>query len=388
MAKKNKYTSPTFVAGNHVELVKSGEPFFTAVDRIIHGAKRYIHFQTYIFNNDETGIKVINSLKEAVHRGVKVYLILDAFGSHSLPKSFLEDVKNAGIYVRKFSPLLTLKGFQLSRRLHHKIVLVDGNIALIGGINVANRYSGYKENAPWLDYAVILQGPACKDALEICKKIWNRKFLKPKSLERIHNPFYADDGMLATVLQNNWFRKRIEISHSYREAFRKARKNITIMGSYFLPGRIERRLLSRAGLRGVDVRIILSKETDHPMLKRATNFLYGFFLRSKIKIYEFNGTVIHAKVSSVDNHWATVGSYNLNHLSDYGSVELNVSVMDNRFANLLHDELLTIIEKDCDLVTFESYKQRNNLFSKFYDWLSYQLIRFAMIMMYVLTRNQ
>ncbi|NTV47152.1 MAG: hypothetical protein HGB11_11665 [Chlorobiales bacterium] len=103
------------------------------------------------------------------------------------------------------------------------------------------------------------------------------------------------------------------------------------MASYFLPGRNERKLLRNASRRGVDITIVLSAESDAPMFKRATNFLYRFILRNNIRLYEYLPSNLHAKVATVDGRWTTIGSYNLNHLSDYGSIEMNVNILDEKF---------------------------------------------------------
>jgi cardiolipin synthase len=148
-----------------------------------------------------------------------------------------------------------------------------------------------------------------------------------------------------------------------------------IFGSYFLPGRNERRLLRNASRRGVDIKIVLSAESDAPVVTRATNFLYDFILRNNISIYEYTPSNLHAKVATVDGKWSTIGSYNMNHLSDYGSVEMNVDILDDNFAQMFEKILLDIIAKDCRQVTFEEYTKRKTWFFQLVDWLAYQMIR-------------
>jgi cardiolipin synthase len=113
------------------------------------------------------------------------------------------------------------------------------------------------------------------------------------------------------VIENNWYRNKIEILRSYRLAFKHAHDHMIIFASYFLPGRLERKLLRLAGNRGVDIKIVLAAESDAPIFKRATSFLYEFILRNNIKIYEYLPSNLHAKVATVDGRWCTVGSYNL-----------------------------------------------------------------------------
>lgn len=161
-----------------------------------------------------------------------------------------------------------------------------------------------------------------------------------------------------------------------------------IFASYFLPGRNERRLIRNASLRGVDITIVFSAESDAPMFKRATEFLYDFILRNKIKIYEYMPSNLHAKVATVDGRWCTIGSYNLNHISDYASIEINVGILDEKFTLCFEDILCGIIKNDCREVTIEEYSRRRTLYSRLAGWASYQMIRLLMRIMFQLTSKK
>jgi cardiolipin synthase len=184
------------------------------------------------------------------------------------------------------------------------------------------------------------------------------------------------------VLQNNWSRNKIEILKSYRSALKHAQHRMIIFASYFLPGRNERRLLRSASRRGVDIKIVFSAESDEPVFTRATNFLYDFILRNNITIYEYLPSNLHAKVATVDGKWCTIGSYNMNHLSDYGSVEMNADILDTGFAEKFEGILQHIIEKDCRQVTFEEHIRRKTWLFQLNDWFSYQMIRIVMRLMF------
>ena len=373
--------------GHSVGLLRSGESYFAACEKAIDEAKHYIHFQTYIVDDDETGRRFVNALKRAVDRGVRVYFLLDAYGGGSFSKDLKKKVEEAGILFRMFSPGLVTRGFQLSLRLHHKVLLTDGDTAIIGGMNVANRYHGTPDLKEWLDFAILLKGPECAHVLFILKRLWNKAFIsrKERSKETVRNPSIYDDDVKVKVLQNNWYRNKIEILKSYRSTLKHAQDRMIIFASYFLPGRNERKLLRNASRRGVDIKIVLSAESDAPVFKRATSFLYDFILRNNIKIYEYLPSNLHAKVATVDGKWSTIGSYNMNHLSDYGSIEMNADILDNRFAGQFEELLLEIIEKDCRQVTVEEYIHRKTRLSRLSDWFSYQMIRIMMRLMFMLT---
>jgi cardiolipin synthase A/B len=379
-----------YKSGHFIELLRSGEQYFAACEKVIDEAEHYIHFQTYIVDDDMTGRRFVAALIRAAERGVRVYFLLDAYGGGSFSKDLITKVEKAGILFRKFSPGLMTEGFQLSLRLHHKVLLIDGEIAVIGGMNVADRYHGTSDMKEWLDFAILIKGPECAHALFILKKLWNKAFIsrRERSRETVHNPVYYNENVKVKVLQNNWYRNKIEILKSYRSALKHARDRMIIMGSYFLPGRNERKLLRNASRRGVDIKIVLSAESDAPVFKRATNFLYDFILRNNIKIYEYLPSNLHAKVATVDGNWSTIGSYNINHLSDYGSVEMNADILDSAFAMQFEALLLEIIEKDCRQVTIREYYQRKTWLFQMADWLSYQMIRFLMRLLFLLAAKR
>jgi cardiolipin synthase len=376
--------------GNQINLLQSGESFFAAVEKIIDEAKHFIHFHTYLIDEDETGRRIINALIRASKRGVRTYLLLDAYGTKYLSNEFVDSIENSGILLRFFSPTFVTNGFQLSLRLHSKVVMADGDVAVIGGLNFADRYHGTASKKAWLDFAVIVKGPECVQIHSILKRLWNKKFIskQERAFEVIHTPEYYEENVKLKVLQNNWYRNKIEILKSYRSALRHAQNRVVILASYFLPGRNERKLLKNASLRGVDITIVLAAESDAPMVDRATHFLYDFILRSKIRIYEYLPSNLHAKVATVDGKWSTVGSYNLNHVSDYASVEINVGILDEPFAQKFEELLRSIIKNDCREVTFEEYNRRQTWYNRLSGWFSYQMIRLAMRIMYQLTSKK
>ena len=377
-----------YASGHSVKLLRSGNSYFSACEEAIDTAKRFIHFQTYIVDDDDTGRSFVNSLKRAAQRGVKVYFLLDAYGGKSFPERLEKELEEEGVLFRRFSPALISKDFQLSLRLHHKVLLVDGEHAIIGGMNVADRYRGRQNQKEWLDYAISLRGPECAHILFILKRLWNSKpFLKraEKSKETVHNPALHEENIRVKVVQNNWYKNKIEILKSYRLCLRRSKERMIIMASYFLPGRNERKLLRNASRRGVDITIVLSAESDAPVFKRATNFLYRFILGNNIKIYEYLPSNLHAKVATVDGKWCTVGSYNLNHLSDYGSIEMNVNIFDEAFTGDFERQLIELIQKDCRQVTFDNYIHRLTWLNRITDWCAYQLIRLMLRLLFILT---
>lgn len=387
---KTPFYRHNYRGGHQVALLRSGEQFFAAVEKLIDEARHFIHFQAYLLDEDETGKRIVEALIRAAGRGVRVYLLLDAYGTKYLSKEFVDSIDNAGILFRFFSPSLVTKGFQLSLRLHSKVVMADGEVAIIGGMNFADRYHGTGSKKEWLDFAVSVRGPECVQILAILKRLWNKTFISrsESSREIIREPAHYHDDVKIRVLQSNWYRNKTEILKSYRSAIRHARERILIMASYFLPGRNERKLLRNASQRGVEITIVLAAESDAPMFDRATQFLYDFILRSRIRIYEYLPSNLHAKVATVDGKWSTIGSYNINHISDYSSVEINIGILDEPFALSFEETIRSIIRNDCREVTFEEFARRRTWYSRLSGWISYQMIRLGMRLMYQLTSKK
>jgi cardiolipin synthase A/B len=367
---------------NHVSLLQSGDSYFSKLEQLIADAKYSIHLQVYIFDNDITGQRILQLLTDAVKRGVEVYLVVDAYASKDFTQAFINRLRATGIWVKKFAPL-HLKQFKIGRRLHHKIVLVDERYALVGGINIADNYSGYNRLTPWFDVAVYTEGDIAYDLKKICISIWPKRI--QKKWQKIPQQTYTSSGTgKLKVLQNDWWRRRIELSSAYNNAFRNAQHELIIVASYLLPGFTKRRLIKKALDRGVKVILITSHASDIPFMTAAIKYLYGVMLKNNITIYEWNKSVLHAKMALADGNWCTVGSYNLNALSDYGSLEANVAIMDEPFGKQAHDLLHSIIRDGCLQVDAEQFFKSNTYLKQAFRWASYKLMRVLLFVLFVL----
>jgi len=360
------------VASENIALVYSGEDYFSRLESIIRNSQFEIHMQIYLFENDATGKRIISALKEAASRQVKIYLLLDGLGSLSFPSEVRNDLKRSGIKFRFFAPLFSAYTFYLGRRLHQKIVVADRKVALIGGINIADKYHGTLNEEPWLDYAVQLNGEIAKPLQELCTAI----FFKKRRLysQRIKSVFHLQDDILVHILQNDWLKRKNEISNAYIKSIGNAKEEITIMGSYFLPGRRITKALKKASKNKVRIKLILSGISDLPMTRRATCYLYSKLLSYNIELYEWNNSILHGKAAVIDNYWTTIGSFNLNNLSSYGSIEMNVEINSTVFSKMYQAHLNEIIEQ-CQKITPETLEIKNTLFTKFINWISYYITR-------------
>jgi len=356
-----------------IELVHSGEDYFTRLERIILESKSEIHIQTYIFEYDNIGNKIIAALKEAACRNVKIYILLDGFGSFSFPKEVLNDLKQNGINIRFFSPLFSASSFYLGRRLHHKVVVSDKKIALIGGINIADKYLGNDIVPAWLDYAVQLQDEKIGVSLaNLCWDIYYKK--RRENRKKIDSIINYNGEVAVNVLQNDWLKRKNEIYKAYIKSIGEAKKEIVIVGSYFLPGRKLVATLKKASRNNVKIKLILSGISDIPVARRASCHLYSKLLKYNIELYEWKSSILHGKAAVIDNTWTTIGSFNLNNLSSFASIEMNVGINSAEFSNNYLKHLNQIMSQ-CQRITPESLESRDGLFPKFINWISYWFTR-------------
>lgn len=381
---KNVFNPEQYLPGNALELVASGEPYFTRLLQIINDAQKQILFLTYIFEPDDTGKMILKALKKARQRDVEVFLTVDSYGSKSISPELIADLQNLGIHFKLFSPLPKhFYVFRLGRRLHSKVIVADQKVALVGGINIADKYRGNAQEAPWLDFALGVKGPVCSDLSLICTRIfWGRQF-KKHPLDIKKNSRHAG-LMRSRFALNDWFRRKNQIGAGYRAAFQEAKQSITIVASYFLPSHNLRRTLQAAAQRGVRINMLLPGISDVPMAKRATRYLYQWLLRNNIGIYEWHNSILHGKLAVVDQKWTTIGSYNLNALSQYSSIEMNLEVLDKGFSTQVLDNLAPLLEQS----THITIEYKLGIPDKFLDWASYTLARWIMLLMFFLVRRE
>lgn len=333
-----------------------------------------LHVQYYIFAGDQTGNLIFTALEKAAHRGVNVYVVVDAFGSSDFQRKFGSRAATAGIHFREFGRWRIGKRMQSGRRMHHKVVVADHETLLVGGINVADKYMGVGA-APWLDYAVLVKGGIAQDAHAFCEALFAKKHLTLRRMK-------GDNWLVSTpraevrICRNDWLWGRSEISRSYLEAVTMARQNVYIIASYFLPGRKIKKRIQEAAARGADVRFLMASESDIPFMKGASRYLYRWMFRYGMRVYEYQPGMVHGKVAMADDYWLTIGSYNLNNLSDLGSLELNVEMQSQPLASEWKDHFLDLLESRSVEIKPEM-NMRFRWLTAMVDWLSYQVMKGA-----------
>jgi len=264
--------------------------------------------------------------------------------------------------------------------LHHKLLVIDGKSALVGGINISNKYNDWNGIPAWLDFALYVKGPIARELCILSYKTWKGfpKLMGPTPCETEKIDFEIDDEekSLVRMRRNDWVRGKKQISASYIEMLKKAKREVTILCSYFLPGHEIRNQLMRAAKRGVKIKIIMAGRSDVKIAKQAERFIYKDLLENNIEIYEYQKTILHGKVMICDREWMTIGSYNVNNISAYASIELNLDVHDPIFAKQVNNMLQNIARKDCIRITKDWVEKKIHFFERMKQWASYEIIRF------------
>lgn len=346
-----------WVGGNRIALLENGEEFFPRVFDAIRGAQREIIIETFILFEDKVGLALHAAMRSAAQRGVKIDLLVDGFGSPDLSREFISQLSAVGVRVRVFDPGQPVLGKRLNvfRRMHRKIVVVDGELAFVGGINYsADHLLDYGPKAKQ-DYAVELRGPVVAQIHQFVLRAialgdkgprWFRRRLKqapPVDRESVGD-------VEAVLITRDNRRHTSDIEREYLAAIRAARKRIVIANAYFFPGYRLIKELRRAARRGVDVRLILQGEPDMPIVKTAATMLYHHLLHAGVRIYEYCDRPLHAKVALMDDGWTTVGSSNLDPLSLSLNLEANVFARGRAFNQLLWERMDKLMRESCQQI--------------------------------------
>ncbi len=377
MQQRNSTPNNNYRPQTVVKLVKGGKEYFDELYTLITNAKESIHLQMYTFSYDETGRAVISWLKDASAKGIRSYLLFDGYATQ-VSQELLLDISGTMITIARFQPLLKTSIFYIGRRLHHKIIVADGKRAMVGSNNINNHYRGSPANAPWLDMALYVEGSIAAELKTICIRLWNNAV---PSRERIEDKIPVDqsrEGSVSVRIRiNDWARLSPDIRNSYFNILSKAQKHVFLVSSYFLPGRQIRRQIKLAAGRGVSVTVITAGLSDVGIVKHAERYLYSWLLRNGIALYEYQNSILHAKLGIRDSKWLTIGSFNINDMSNHASIELNLDVRNKPFVVEVVSELNQLIQNGCRSITVQNFSQKQTFLTRIVQKLSYNIVRLA-----------
>jgi cardiolipin synthase len=254
----------------------------------------------------------------------------------------------------------------------------------VTGINISNNYSGFTGKLPWLDFGVLVEGEVVPSLVRICERTWEGfRFsggIQKTEITDLPLPDNEQSLMLIRPLENDALRGKYRCTNSYLQAIHMANDSITIVGGYFLPGGRARRALRKAITRGVNIRVILPSKSDVGMMHRGMQYLYAWLLRHRIDLYEYLPSNVHGKVIIADNQLVSIGSYDLNNLSTFSNIELNLEILNKDFALELTRKLDYVVSNQCHKVTITELHQRYTWISQLNLWISYRVVKVMFVL--------
>ena len=365
--------------GNSVKLLKSGHDKFVDMFKAIKEAKSFVHLEYFNFRNDSIAGLLFNILTEKVNEGVEVRAMYDDFGNWSnnqpIKKSQHDSINSLGIKLVKYDPLKFPYVNHIIPRDHRKIVVIDGNIAYTGGMNVADYYiNGIEGIGPWRDMHMRIEGPAVNELHKIFVEMWEKETEEKLDDTKYFPNHYTTDGKKVAIVDRAPKVSNESIRNLFVNILDNAKHNVRIINPYFVPTHKVRRALKRAIDRGINVEIMLSAKSDIPLTPDASFYVANNLAKRGAKVYVFNGGFHHTKAMWADSTFCTIGSSNMDSRSLRCDYEVNTVI----FSKETVAELNEMFEKDIKqsvLLTREYWKSRTT-WKKFVSWFGNLLTPF------------
>ncbi|MFZ3086556.1 MAG: cardiolipin synthase [Methylotenera sp.] len=369
LALEGEIVGSPLVVGNKVELLVDGPTTYDAMYAAMENAKDHINMETFIIEDDEIGQRFAKLLISKQRSGVQVNLIYDSVGSMRTPKEFFMPLKESGGNVLEFNPVNPLnarKSWQVTQRDHRKLLIIDGQVAFVGGINISSVYSSgsfgrskpSKGVQPWRDTHLRMAGPVVSEFQRLFMATWNQQ--KGESLAtRNYFPELSSKGNeVVRAIGSSPEEPYSQIYATLLSAINSAETQVFLTNAYFVPDPQLLAALKEAVQRGVDVRLLLPEKTDSVLVFHASRSYYDELLSSGVKIYERQDALLHAKTALVDGVWSTIGSTNLDWRSFVNNQEINAVVLGQDFGK----QMQSMFEKDLESskpVTLEAWRKRS-----------------------------
>jgi cardiolipin synthase len=315
-----------FQSDHRVELFHRGRDTLESMLEAIDSAREHVHLETYILRSDETGRRILDALEARARDGVSVRIIFDAVGSYRLDRQALAGLSRAGAEFLRFNPPSRwLWRFKPRQRDHRKILLVDGRIGFLGGMNIGDEYVHEDQNGPtWRDAHVRLEGPALVELQALFLENWFRsggESFDWRSL--VAGSSEVDGDRSVAILADGPMYRRRRLRRFFLDELQRAESHVLLVSPYFAPGSRVLDALEAASERGVLVELLLAGHSDHPLLRRAVREFIPRLLKHGVKVYEDPRRMMHAKLAVFDDSLAVLGTSNLDRQSLDHSCEVN-----------------------------------------------------------------
>lgn len=369
------------LSGNKVTLLFDGPQTMAAMEAAILAAKSSIHLETYIFDQDPLGQHFADLLVQRQQAGVQTRIIYDAVGTLGTPDAFFDRLRDAGVQLQAFNPVNPFKlhgPWQPNNRDHRKILVVDGQVAFTGGVNISQSYSNsslFRVRHPehgtvgWRDTHLQIQGPAVATLQAVFLQNWNAHAATPVADAALFPPLAVAGNKSVRVVASEPH-GQMEIYSAYLEAIHAARRRIYLTCAYFVPDAAMLEALLDAAGRGVEVKIIVPGVPEGGMVFYASHARFETMLEGRIRLFQMRQAVLHAKTAVVDGHWSTVGSTNMDTRSFLHNSEINVIVIDDAFGSAMEAAFAEDL-RDSDEVLLPAWRQRP-LSDRLKEWAAMQ----------------
>ena len=342
------------LANNEVKLLIDGKATFDAIFAAIEKARDVVLVQFFIIHDDNLGKALQQLLLRKAAEGVRVFVLYDRVGSHALPASYSQLMRDGGVQIHAFA---TRRGwfnrFQVNFRNHRKIVVVDGLLGFIGGHNVGDEYlGGHPQLSPWRDTHVQISGPvlACLQESFAEDWYWATRQLPPLILPDA----YPDNGVLCQALASGPADPQETCSLFFLEAIHSATRRVWITSPYFIPDEAVFAALRLAVLRGVDVRVLIPSRPDHRIVYAASSLFAFEAVRAGVRMFRYQPGFLHQKVVLVDDDVSAIGSANLDNRSFRLNFEITLLTVDRGFADQVENMLNNDFEQAREITAEDS----------------------------------
>ena len=350
-------------SGNRVNLLRDGPATFDAMIGLIDRAAESVALESYIFRSDEVGQRFSDALIRAAQRGVSVRLLRDWIGGRGTKEKFLRHMRRAGVEIAVFNPMGFRPWLGMVPRDHRKLLVVDGATGITGGVGVGIEWStGVQKThrSRWRDTAVMIDGPAAQDMKNAFDHMWRRtegherrgshRFLR-RQARGAHLDPETDDPSLVGIIEGEPL--RIRVSRALQIQAISARRSIWLATAYFIPSPSEVEALTGAARDGVDVRILLPSRNDHPWMSLIARRFYRRLLMNGVRIWEWQGEMMHGKWSVIDGRWVRVGSTDFNPLGVAINFELDAVIQDVVLGSAAEHMFLVDLEESREVMAPE-----------------------------------
>jgi len=331
--------------GNRFRLLADSDRIFRRMLEAIASARESVLLEMYLVESGTVARRFIDALAACAQRGVRVHVLFDGFGSLGLRTADRRRLAASGAHLIFFNPLSWRKRLRNFLRDHRKLLVIDGALAFVGGVGLADEFiDGKRGRRAWRDLMLEISGPVVGDWRTVFARNWNRSGGSPEMPEAVPQPGEEPPsaaGALGRLALSEAGHRSI-LANDVVRRIDGAVGRAWIMSAYFVPSRRFRKALRRAARRGVDVRLLLPGPTDHPWVRHAARRFYGKLLRNGVRIFEYQPRVLHGKMALCDE-WVSLGSSNLDRWSFRWNLEANQEIESATFAA----EVAAIFTADC-----------------------------------------